>query len=220
MTQRTINLYDDLELLYYMDSDYVDFGSNVISDKSGNGRNGDVVGGVTFNQTGPRNLRTADFGSDGTINLGGDESSVLGIDTGEPNSLFMIGAGSSFGTVKFKQVGYTINIRSSEVDVNLFGNSNVTATVSYGGKFAFLGFTTDGQNNLTAFTQTDSTTVSDGSSTDPIFVEGVNLKIGEVTSNGGGQGGEIGQFWRWSRQLSEAEIESLQRQSAIKQQLL
>jgi hypothetical protein len=68
MTQRTINLYDDLELLYYLDSDYVDFGSNTISDRSGHQRDGDISGGLQFNDSGVRSFRSAEYdGSDDSI---------------------------------------------------------------------------------------------------------------------------------------------------------
>jgi hypothetical protein len=67
MTQRTINLYDGLELLYYMDSDFVDFGSNTISDMSGHGRHGDVNGGITFGENGLNDLKSANFNSSSEI---------------------------------------------------------------------------------------------------------------------------------------------------------
>jgi len=53
MTQQTINLYDGLEALYYFDEDYFDGTANEIKDKSGHGRHAEASGGPTVGVEGP-----------------------------------------------------------------------------------------------------------------------------------------------------------------------
>jgi hypothetical protein len=64
MTQRTINLYDGLEALYYFDSDYFDGTTGELKDKSGHGRHATANGGPTVGVNGPNDFKAASF--DGT----------------------------------------------------------------------------------------------------------------------------------------------------------
>ena len=68
MTQRTINLYDGLEALYYLDSDYFDSGSNELKDKSGHGLHAEAEGGPTVGVAGPGEFEATEFdGSDDVL---------------------------------------------------------------------------------------------------------------------------------------------------------
>jgi len=65
MPNRTINLYDGLEALYYFDSDYFNNGSDEISDQSGYGRHAEAKGGPTVGVEGPDDFEATSFdGSD------------------------------------------------------------------------------------------------------------------------------------------------------------
>jgi len=65
MTQLTIYLYDGLEALYYFDGDYFDGTANEIKDKSGYGRHAEASGGPTVGVEGPDSFEAARFdGSD------------------------------------------------------------------------------------------------------------------------------------------------------------
>jgi len=59
MTQQTINLYDGLEALYYFDEDYFDGTANEIKDKSGHGRHAKANGGPTVGVEGPDSFEGA-----------------------------------------------------------------------------------------------------------------------------------------------------------------
>jgi len=65
MTQQTINLYDGLEALYYMDPTYFDGTAGEIKDKSGHGRHAQASGGPTIGVEGPDSFEATRFdGSD------------------------------------------------------------------------------------------------------------------------------------------------------------
>jgi len=59
MTQQTINLYDGLEALYYMDPTYFDGTAGEIKDKSGHGRHAEASGGPTVGVNGPDSFEGA-----------------------------------------------------------------------------------------------------------------------------------------------------------------
>jgi hypothetical protein len=59
MTQQTINLYDGLEALYYMDPTYFDGTAGEIKDKSGHGRHAQASGGPTIGVSGPDSFEGA-----------------------------------------------------------------------------------------------------------------------------------------------------------------
>jgi hypothetical protein len=207
MTQRTINLYDGLEALYYFDSDYFDGPTGEIKDKSGHGRHATANGGPTVGVNGPNDFEAANFSGDGS----GDSF------VGEP-----VPSDSYTLFILFRQESVNDDDRR-----NYIGNkvSNGGATLYYRGasnKLEGLHTESDGSNQRVAGFPIDANEwyyaylVYDGTKS-KLIVNGIVQDIRQVTysssqSNliiGKEMGGDIAIAGKWSRALSKSERDEL-----------
>jgi len=218
MTQRTINLYDGLEALYYMDPTYFDGTAGEIKDKSGHGRHAQASGGPTVGVEGPDSFEATSF--DGTddyfdsVTISSDYWDEITIAT-----LFKMNEAKSIDTAIFglrytarivnnSNGEYEARVRDSNGD-NVGTDMDDTIVNDY-----LLGILRyDGETvktNLNGKTNVNSAPTGFENSKDRLIrVGGPNLG-----SSSGNLNGNIVFSGIWNREITDAEIEHLNRLTA------
>ncbi len=219
MTQRTINLYDGLEALYYFDSDYFDTQTNKLKDKSGHGRHAEASGGPTVGVEGPNDFEAASFdGSDDDFNYQQKSEqeqtiSVLVKSNGYPNKRHTI--------VEYDSVpnGYHILYSFGDIEFRFPDSSgNLTIETSNTPTDVWKLYTGLWDGGTVQLFE-DNTLVASAPSTSHNTSSRVRANIG---SSGGSNywNGDIAFAGRWSRALSDTEIEYLNSLTAPRRQML
>ena len=221
MTQRTINLYDGLEVLYYFDTDYWDGGANEISDQSGHGRHATASGGPTIGVEGPNDFSAASLdGGDDLFDVGvalpADKQTVAVLakhdDTSSDADPLMDGTDGNAG---YRLYSYSNYIYWRVVDGDgTESYVNVVGAVTSDEWQLFIGLY-DGES---------SKVIVDGELLDSISLSthtqsNVNTRIGNNNSNNWFNG-DIAAAGRWSRALSWTEIQYLNNLTAPRRALL
>jgi len=227
MPQRTINLYDGLEALYYFDSDYTDFGANELKDKSGYGRHAEATGGPTFDVEGPDDFEAVAL--DGTDDF---FDSDFGFDSAPTEATI------------FTLVKPTNLDRNTQ---NIFNNlqqgrsQGFGLVVSNGNELMAEVGTTDGSREQARFSNFTEDTFFSAvarleNGTLRLFVDGESVadttfsdidndptNTFHIAANGTGSAdfeGEVAAAALWSRALSDAEIGQLNRLTAPRRGML
>lgn len=208
MTNRTINLYDGLEALYYFDTDYWDGGANEISDVSGNERHATASGGPTVGANGPKDFEAASFdGTDDYFDPPNDMS-VLG----QEFTVFAIHDFSGWifdsddGSGGYSLKGDSFAVRDDNSNNNAVTVSNATNVIV--GRFdnGTLMCTNGDEKNVKKAGITASQTVQDATI-------GVNNNFQFISD------GIISVYACWTRTLNDAEVDALTRLTAPRRSL-
>ncbi len=214
MTQQTINLYDGLEALYYMDPTYFDGTANEIKDKSGHGRHAQASGGPTIGVNGPDSFEATSFdGSDDKFDVGEP------LDSSEALCIFCVAKPNSVnGVTRIADTddgaGFALRFDNGEIDFFVRdasgGGPNVEFNDVNTGTFYSIVAVWTGQKiqliiNGDLKGETSVSTRSTATS---------NLTIGAATDNSEFVNGDIATYAQWHRSLSDAELEYLNRLTA------
>jgi len=218
MTQQTINLYDGLEALYYFDEDYFDGTANEIKDKSGYGRHAQANGGPTVGVEGPDSFKAARFdGSDDYFNTGhtfdqtGSSVTVHAVfnsnDRSKKQDIWDQSGSDSGISLRYRGIDNNfISVVKNSSDNSLIRqfqgpeNEWASATLRYDGSTHSLFV----NGNLMG-----TETISVGQSNDAAHIGSASFAPPRDTFDG-----EIAFVGRWSRALSDAEREYLNRLTA------
>ena len=214
MTQQTINLYDGLEALYYMDSTYYDDTADEIKDKSGHGRHAQASGGPTIGVEGPDSFEATSFdGSDDQFDAGapigttGDETLfALAKADGLDGAPAITGnTDGNNGTALFFDV-------SEDLRYTVAASNSTTA--KFGGIqedtwYALTGVVDSGNTRLYVNGSLEATGSYSGK-----LAGDDNFLIGNYPRFDSRFNGDIAVVGRWFRALSDAEIEYLNRLTA------
>jgi len=222
MTQRTINLYDGLEALYYFDSDYFDGTTGEIKDKSGHGRHATANGSPTVGVNGPNDFEAASFS-------GGNSGDYFLTNTIQPPEL------SIFTIVKVDSGGWICDLGRPSGGAGyvslraLTDNNGVSFRLTAGGEENNTNeeYETGYNYNkgeyhrvLATFTPQTVQLSVDGdyaiSTTTgyELYYEGTGGSIGAIRNGAGELSGDISVFGAWSRVLTSEENEALNRLTA------
>jgi hypothetical protein len=217
MPNPTIDLQRDCELFVDFDTDYFNSQRNKILDRSGNGRNPEASGGPTLGAQGPDNFEAASFdGADDRFE--NDEPiAVQGSET-----LFVIVRPDSFTSGNLQFIAGNLNTSADtgagllffedKVEYDLRDGTNSPVPVSQSdtqaGQFFFLTGRFDG-TQIELFRDGD---LVDSNSVTTKSVGTSNFKISRKPGTTTAElDGEIVTVAKWSRALSDAEIEYLNR---------
>lgn len=206
MTQRTINLYDGLEALYYFDSTYYDGTKGEIKDKSGHGNHGDVNGSVTIGLEGPNSFESGDFAG-GTV-------SITDVSVNPPYTVSMlirddVTDGGAYPIVSANDGGTDVSIAINNGGYLWYNSGDYNAPIETVDTYALVTFraidSTTQNIVLDNFKQVD---IYDDTNIDSDF----NLIGAGTFSNN--YDGEIAFMGFWDRAISDAEISYLNRLTA------
>lgn len=214
MTQRTINLYDGLEALYFMESDYFDSGTNEMKDHSGHGRHAVASGGPSVGAGQYRDFGATSFdGSDDyfTTPFRDDDSSftisVLVKATQNTERRYIVSAQDGFDNGYYISTGPSGDVRFGILSASKQEENTVYTiydrwsllTMRYDGST----WTCFGDNELLINRTAD------------FVAPNTDLTIGRLAySNLDHWLGEMSFVGVWDRDLSDAEIAQLNRMTA------
>jgi len=226
MTQRTINLYDGLEALYYFDPTYYDGTAGEIKDKSGNGRHAVASGGPTVGVEGPDDFEATSFdGTDDSFNFDATkpvEQTLFAVfkatdanaNTSKDRGWVIGGQTSSSGSALGFNTTEELTFQTSSIN-----DTNIKAAIpaQQDRWYAVVG-RFDG-TNLSIVNQNGEVGTNTQSADYQKF-SGDRLYIGKRNSSFGWFGGQIAAAGKWSRALSDAEAQHLTNLTAPRRQLL
>ena len=218
MTQRTINLYDGLEALYYFDSDYFDGTTGEIEDKSGHERHATAQGGPTVGVNGPNDFEAASF--DGNDDKFVPSGRLRPSNNGESFCVFLISRANDtgspevpVGTVNNNNKGF--DIKHDMVDNSMSANVADTNNVFHGEEisvdptqYVAHALNIDGTSGYT-YTVNGESKRQEFTSGEVYNIGPRELQIGIRTTSNGYFNGDIALAAVWSRALSHSEIERL-----------
>jgi hypothetical protein len=217
MTQRTINLYDGLEALYYFDSDYFDGTTGKIKDKSGHGRHATAQGGPTVGVNGPNDFEAASFdGNDDEFDVG-DPLNV--VDSSLSVCVLLNPVLDGTYSVMLVNGGNRVNFRfrdSNEIELDIEGDSGNVAQIQSSSVVADTWQTVTGvyDGELSRLFVDEAlvgtSSVASGYANDATE----NMHIGGKPSQGDNLPADVAFVGFWSRALSDSEIAYLNRLTA------